>query len=62
MQLQAGEGDNLITASDRDHIKEVVEKAYRLLRAKKNFDYVLHSRGHVFAWDLALPFFRKHFK
>jgi dienelactone hydrolase len=62
MQLQAGQGDNLITSSDRDHIKMVVEKAYRLLDAQKNFEYVLHSRGHVFAWDLAEPFFRKHFK
>jgi dienelactone hydrolase len=62
MQLQAGEGDNLITASDRDQIKKVVEKAYSLLRAKENFEYVLHSRGHVFAWDLAMPFFKKHLK
>jgi dienelactone hydrolase len=62
MQLQAGEGDNLITASDRDQIRKVVEKAYRLLGAEKNFEYVLHSRGHTFAWDLAVPFFRKHFK
>ena len=62
MQLQAGEGDNLITVSDRDKIKQVVEKAYRLLGAEKNFEYVLHSRGHVFAWDLAAPFFRKHLK
>jgi len=61
MQLQAGEGDNLITASDRDKIKKVVEKAYRLGGGEKNFEYVLHSRGHVFAWDLAVPFFRKHF-
>ncbi len=61
IQLQAGEGDNLITASDRDQIKQVVEKAYYLLGSKKNFEYVQHSRGHTFAWDLAVPFFRKHF-
>jgi len=60
MQLQAGEGDKLITPSDRDHIKKVVEKAYRLLGAEGNFDYVLHARGHRFAWDLAEPFLRKH--
>jgi dienelactone hydrolase len=62
MQLQAGEGDNLITSSDRDQIKQVVEKAYRLLGAVKNFEYVLHSRGHVFAWDLAELFFKRHLK
>jgi hypothetical protein len=62
MQLQAGEGDNLITASDRDHTRKIVEKAYRLLGVEKNFEYVQHSRGHVFAWDLAVPFFRKHFR
>ena len=62
MQLQAGEGDSLITASDRDQIRKVVEKAYRLSGAENNFDYAQHSRGHVLAWDLAVPFFRKHFK
>ncbi len=62
MQLQAGEGDNLITASDRDQIKQVVKKAYRLLGAEKNFEYVLHSRGHTFAWDLTVPFFKRHLK
>ena len=62
MQLQAGEGDNLITASDRDQIRKVVEKAYRLLGAEKNFEYAQHSRGHILAWDLAVPFFRKHFR
>ncbi|MHC4558044.1 MAG: dienelactone hydrolase family protein [Planctomycetota bacterium] len=62
IQLQAGESDNLITVSDRDQIRKVVEKAYRLLGAEKNFEYVLHSRGHVFAWDLAVPFFKRHLK
>ncbi len=61
MQLQAGEGDNLITASDRDQIKKVVENAYQLSGAKKNLEYALHSRGHTFAWDLAAPFFKRHF-
>ena len=62
MQLQAGEGDNLITASDRDQIKWVVKKAYHLLGAEENFEYILHSRGHTFAWDLAAPFFKRHLK
>jgi len=62
MQLQAGEGDNLITPSDREQIKQVVKKAYRLHEAEKNFEYVLHSRGHTFAWDLAAPFFKRHLK
>jgi len=62
MQLQAGEGDSLITASDRDQIKKVVEKAYCLLGAEKNFEYVLHSRGHELAWGLAAPFFQRHLK
>ena len=61
MQLQAGEGDSLITTSDRDKIRKVVKNAYRLLGAEKNFDYALHSRGHIFAWDLAGPFFKRHF-
>ena len=62
MQLQAGEGDNLITASDRDQIKWVVKMAYHLLGAEENFEYILHSRGHTFAWDLAAPFFKRHLK
>jgi dienelactone hydrolase len=62
MQLQAGEGDNLIISSDREQIKQVVKKAYRLRGAENNFEYVLHSRGHEFAWDLAAPFFKSHLK
>jgi len=62
MQLQAGEGDNLITSSDREHIRQIVEKAYSLQKAEKKFEYVLHSRGHVLAWDIAAPFFKRHLK
>lgn len=62
MQLQAGEGDNLITSSDRDHIRKVVENAYQLSGVRKSVDYALHSGGHTFAWDLAAPFLRKHLK
>ena len=62
MQLQAGKGDSLITTTDRDQIRQIVEKAYCLLGVEKNFEYVLHSRGHQFAWDLAAPFFQRHLK
>ena len=60
MQLQAGKGDGLITDRDRDMIKTVVEKAYRLREAGAKLEYVLHEKGHQLAWDSAEPFLRKH--
>jgi len=62
MQLQVGKGDGLITPSDRDKIKTVVEKAYRLLGADASFEYVLHAKGHRLEWESAEPFLRKHLR
>ena len=62
MQLQAGKGDGLITNRDRDMIKTVVEKAYRLRKAGAKLEYVLHEKGHQLAWDSAEPFLRKHLR
>ena len=60
MQLQAGEGDGLITDSDRDAIVETVGGAYRALGCEDRFDYVLHSDGHLLRFDLAAPFLERH--
>jgi hypothetical protein len=60
MQLQSGEGDNLITPEDRDQMKIVVHNAYRSLGLEKNFEYVLHDKGHSLQWTLAEPFLRQH--
>ena len=60
MQLQAGEGDSLITPADRDAMETKVRSAYCLLDAEANFDYVLHPEGHLLRWDLAAPFLKRH--
>ena len=60
MQLQAGEGDGLITDTDRDGMVETVGRAYRALGCEDRFDYVLHSDGHLLRWDLAAPFLKRH--
>ena len=60
MQLQAGEGDSLITPSDRDAILETVRQAYSLLEKEASFEYVLHTDGHLLRWDLAEPFLKRH--
>ena len=60
MQLQAGEGDGLITPEDRDAIAATVRGAYRLLDAETNFDYILHPDGHLLRFDLAAPFLEQH--
>ena len=60
MQLQAGEGDGLITDTDRDAIVATVGNAYRTLDSEDRFDYVLHSDGHLLRWDLAAPFLERH--
>ena len=60
LQLQAGEGDGLITPADRDHIADVVRRAYRSLGVEDHFDYVLHGEGHKLLWEHAAPFLAKH--
>ena len=60
MQLQAGEGDGLITAEDRDHIDATVRVAYLAHGADENYAYALHQDGHMLRWDLAAPFLAKH--
>jgi len=60
LQLQAGQGDALITPADRDHILDVAGRAYRLLGADAQFDYVLHGEGHKLLWKHAGPFLARH--
>ena len=60
LQLQAGEGDSLITPSDRDQIESTVRKAYKDCGAEQNFDYQLHGEGHRLLWQPAESFFGKH--
>ena len=60
MQLQAGEGDGLITPADRDAMEATVRNAYCQLGAEDNFEYALHSEGHLLMWSLAEPFLAKH--
>lgn len=56
MQLQAGEGDGLITPADRDTIERDVREVYRLLGEEGRFDYVLHEHGHLLEWEAARDF------
>ncbi len=60
MQLQAGHGDHLINAEDRDHILGVLQRVYRELGQPENLDYILHDRGHVLSWEHAQPFLEHH--
>jgi dienelactone hydrolase len=60
MQLQAGEGDPLITPSDRDRIERTVRRAYQLVGADQSFSYILHGEGHLLLWEPALSFLEKH--
>ena len=60
MQLQAGEGDALITPSDRDMIEGTVRKAYQRLGAEDNFSYVLHGKGHRLLWEPAVAFLEQY--
>lgn len=59
MQLQVGEHDPLITPKDRDRMEATVRRAYRLLGAESNFDYVLHPEGHLLLWDPAASFLER---
>ena len=60
MQLQAGEGDGLITPAHRDQIDATVREAYAALGAEDAYHYVLHPDGHMLRWDLAAPFLEQH--
>ena len=59
LQLQAGEGDELITPEDREAMAATVREAYRLSGAEENFDYVLHEEGHRLLWERAAPFLER---
>jgi dienelactone hydrolase len=60
MQLQAGDGDGLITDEDRDHIDATVRRVYAALDASGSYDYQTHPSGHLLDWDLAAPFLAEH--
>jgi dienelactone hydrolase len=60
LQLQAGEGDGLITPADRDAMAETVRAAYEGLGAAENFEYVLHPHGHTLSWEHAAAFLERH--
>jgi dienelactone hydrolase len=60
MQLQAGEGDALITVSDRDMIESTVRRAYKCLDAADRFSYVVHGEGHLLLWEPARAFLEQH--
>ena len=60
MQLQAGEGDGLITPAHRDDIEAQVRNAYGLVDAESSLDYVLHGDGHLLEWESAAAFLAKH--
>ncbi|MFH1571070.1 MAG: dienelactone hydrolase family protein [Gemmatimonadota bacterium] len=62
MQLQAGEGDALITPADRDAMAAAVRLAYGRLGAGTCFDYVLHGDGHLLQWQAAAPFLATHLR
>ena len=59
MQLHAGEGDQLITPTDRDAMLGHVRRAYGLLGAGDRLDYVLHDAGHLLDWPRAAPFLNR---
>ncbi|MBD3375040.1 alpha/beta hydrolase [candidate division KSB1 bacterium] len=60
MQLQAGEGDGLITPEDRDQMRDFVRQVYDLVGEKNKFDYVLHPHGHSLQWSYAHDFLEKY--
>lgn len=60
LQLQAGEGDGLITPEDRDAIVSTVQRAYCQMDAESNFSYVLHPDGHLLRFELAEQFLKRH--
>jgi dienelactone hydrolase len=60
MQLQAGEGDTLITPADRDAMGDHMARVYGLLAAPDQLQYVLHDGGHLLDWPQAAPFLQRH--
>jgi dienelactone hydrolase len=59
LQLQAGEGDSLITPADRDTMVETVSAAYKSLGAEDRFEGVLHPHGHTLSWEHAAVFLER---
>ena len=60
LQLQTGAVDPLITPADRDHIQQVVERAYASSGSRQACEFVIHPGGHLLRFDLAAPFFQKY--
>ncbi|KKL12810.1 hypothetical protein LCGC14_2532060, partial [marine sediment metagenome] len=52
--------DGLMTPSDRDAIHQTVRNAYRLAGAEDNYEYVQHGGGHIFLWEPAESFLKRH--
>jgi hypothetical protein len=59
VQLQAGEGDGLITPADRDGMHRRLHRVWDRLGAPGRYDYVLHPHGHRLEWAAAAAFFER---
>jgi dienelactone hydrolase len=60
LQLQAGEGDRLITPAHRDMIVKKVRGVYQRLGIEDRFSYELHPHGHALFWEPAKSFLKQH--
>lgn len=60
LQVQSGEGDGLITPSDRDHIAASLQRAYELSGAASVFEHHHHDQGHLLLWEPAKRFLDTH--
>jgi dienelactone hydrolase len=60
LQLMAGKTDPLLNEEDKKLILDTVQHAYSCTGKEDNLDYAQHDGGHVFRWDCAEPFLKKH--
>ena len=60
LQVQSGEGDGLITPSDRAHIAAALRQAYELSGASSSFQHHHHDQGHLLLWEPAQRFLDSH--
>ena len=60
VQLQAGQGDGLITPADRDDMERRLRAAWGRAGCADRFDYLLHPHGHRLEWAPAAAFLQRH--